>query len=85
MLGNGKTIHAGRKKMKANKKGELAMQYIADYPLYANTNGITYEQAIKIAKALSQDWQHELYEMERFEALSLEEKEKKLKKMGLIK
>ena len=30
--------------------GEQAMQIISDYPLYASTSGITYEEAIKIAK-----------------------------------
>jgi hypothetical protein len=29
--------------------GNLAMQLIADYPLYAHTSGITYEEAILIA------------------------------------
>lgn len=33
-------------------KGEMAMQIISDYPLYASTCGITYEQAIELAKVL---------------------------------
>lgn len=29
--------------------GKLAMELIADYPLYAHTSGITYEEAIMVA------------------------------------
>lgn len=54
-------------------KGERAMKYIADAPLYASTCGITYEEAVKVAKALNRDWEEELVEMERFNNLSLEE------------
>ena len=38
-----------------NKLGELAMEIISDYPLYASTCGITYEEAIEIAKVLEPD------------------------------
>jgi hypothetical protein len=50
--------------------GEEAMKYIADYPLYASTCGVTYEDAIKVAEALSKNWQDEVVEMARFEKLS---------------
>ena len=48
---------------KSNADGELAMRLISDYPLYAHTDGITYEEAIKIALVLFPDksrWQEEL-------------------------
>lgn len=35
-----------------NTMGVLAMELIADYPLYAKTSGITYDEAIAIAKVL---------------------------------
>lgn len=47
--------------------GELAMQYIGDYPLYASTSGITYDEAIAIAKVLNKDWQAEMVEMAELE------------------
>ena len=31
------------------KVGQIAMDYIADYPLYASTSNISYEQAIALA------------------------------------
>jgi len=46
--------------MKNEEIGELAMEYISDYPLYASTCGITYNEAIKIAEALNESWQQEL-------------------------
>lgn len=42
--------------------GKKAMKYISDYPLYASTSGITYEEAIAIASVLSKNWQKELEE-----------------------
>ena len=36
-----------------NEIGEKAMEIISDYPLYASTSGITYEQAIAIAKIIT--------------------------------
>lgn len=33
-----------------NKLGEMAMQLIADYPLYACTSNISYDEAIAVAK-----------------------------------
>lgn len=40
--------------------GELAMEIIADYPLYAKTSGITYQEAILLALVFEPDmtkWQ----------------------------
>jgi deoxyhypusine synthase len=37
------------------KIGEYAMEIIMDYPLYASTSGITYEEAIQIAKIFEPD------------------------------
>lgn len=49
--------------------GELAMKLIADYPLYASTSGITYEEAIAVARALYGDkkWIDEALNLEREE------------------
>ena len=35
--------------------GELALDIISDYPLYANRSNITYEEAIKICKVFYPD------------------------------
>lgn len=43
-----------------NVRGEKAMAYIADYPLYASTSGITYEEAIAIANIISPNWEQEI-------------------------
>lgn len=42
------------------RKGERAFEYISDYPLYAKTSGITYEEGIAIANALNEDWEKEM-------------------------
>lgn len=34
----------------SNQLGEIAMELISDYPLYASTSNITYEEAIEVAK-----------------------------------
>lgn len=47
------------------KLGELAMEYISDYPLYAHTGGITYAQAIRVAKALNPQWVQEQEKMQK--------------------
>lgn len=60
------------------KKGNLAMEYIADYPLYAKTSGITYEEAIRVAEALNPKWEEDMIEVERFAKLSLADKEKEI-------
>lgn len=68
----------------SKRKGERAMAYIADYPLYASTCGITYDEAVRVAKALlGTNWEAQLDELERFEALSPEEQEKEIKAMKL--
>lgn len=36
--------------------GEIAMEKISDYPLYASTDGITYEQAILVAMVIFGDF-----------------------------
>jgi len=41
--------------MTNNKLGETAMELIADYPLYASTSNISYDEAIAIAKILFGD------------------------------
>ena len=56
-----------------NVIGEKAMQYIADYPLYASTCGITYDEAIAIAKVLNPDWQQEQIRLAEFDKLPLSE------------
>lgn len=68
-----------------SKLGEDAMEYISDYPLYAKTSNITYEEAIRVAKAVNPKWKAELAENRRWEALTLEEKEAELTKAGYIK
>ena len=42
-----------RRKLERNK--EAAMELIGDYPIYASTSGIGYEEAIEIAVALNFD------------------------------
>ena len=45
--------------------GELAMEIIRDYPLYASTSGITYAEAIRVAEALDyHEYQAQLRELE---------------------
>lgn len=41
--------------MKTDELGKLAMELIAEYPLYAKTSGITYDEAIELAKVLYPD------------------------------
>lgn len=63
-------------------KGERAMRFIADHPLYASTCGISYDQAVRVAKALlGTNWEKQLDAIEAFEKLSLEEQEAYLKKV----
>lgn len=45
-----------------NEEGKMAMELIADYPIYASTSGITYEEAIGIAKVLFGDDIKQAYE-----------------------
>ena len=39
----------------SNELGEIALELIADYPLYASTSNISYEQAIGVAKVIFGD------------------------------
>ena len=48
------TIQSMPKKM-VEQAGEEAMEFIADYPLYAATSNITYEDAILIALVLGKE------------------------------
>lgn len=41
--------------MKTDELGKLAMELVAEYPLYGKTSGITYDEAIAIAKVLYPD------------------------------
>ena len=41
--------------MKHNKLGQIAMELISDYPLYASTSNITYDEAIAIAQVIFGD------------------------------
>lgn len=69
-----------------NELGEIAMELIADHPLYASTSGISYEEAIAVAKVIfGSDLRAVKAESERFESLSLEEMEAELKAEGSIK
>ena len=69
-----------------NKLGEIAMYLIADYPLYASTCGITYPEAIAIAKVVfGNDLLAVKRENDRIENLTAEELRKELKAEGVIK
>jgi hypothetical protein len=63
-----------------NEIGEIAMEIIADHPLYASTSGITYEEAIAIAQIVTGEKDLKAYkaEMDRFDSLPLEEQKKEL-------
>lgn len=66
--------------------GEIAMELIADYPLYASTSGITYDEAIRVAQALfGHDLKAVKAENERIDGLSKDELETELKARGDIK
>ena len=42
----------GLTKKQCTRIGDRALELVGDYPLYASTSGITYEEAIVIALAL---------------------------------
>ncbi len=71
-------------KSQVKQQGELAMQIIADDPLYASTCGISYEEAIAVAKVFVPDGNFKGYldEMERFGNLSEAEMLAELKAEG---
>ena len=76
-------VTRNNQELKASSElGEKAFEYIADHPLYASTCGITYDEGVKVAKALNPDWQDEMVEMERFNKLTPEEQAKELKEMA---
>lgn len=68
-----------------NEVGEIAMGLISDHPLYASTSGITYEEAIAIAKVLfGNDLKAVQAENERIENLSAEELKAEMQKEGAL-
>lgn len=57
-----------------NELGEIAMELIADHPLYASTSGISYEEAIGVAKVIfGSDLKAVKAENDRIGSLSMEE------------
>ena len=57
-----------------NELGEIAMELIADHPLYASTSGITYDEAIGVAKVIfGSDLKAVKAENDRIGSLSMEE------------
>lgn len=67
--------------MAENELGEIAMELISDYPLYACTSNITYDEAILIASILfGDDLKKALAERKRIAKMSLEELKAELKK-----
>ena len=68
-----------------NKLGEIAMELIGDHPLYASTCGITYPEAIAVAKVLfGSDLIAVKRENDRIGNLTTEELGKELKAEGVI-
>ena len=69
--------------IKTLEKGELAMQIISDHPLYASTSGITYPQAIAVARALigHSDFKAHLKEVAEIENMTPEELKKAIEEM----
>lgn len=48
----------------SKEDGELAFALISDYPLYASTSGITYDEGVAIAEALyGKEWKKEAEEL----------------------
>ena len=69
-----------------NELGEIAMELIADHPLYASTSGITYKEAIAVARVIfGSDLKAVKAENERIENMSMEELEAEMKAEGAIK
>lgn len=67
--------------MTENKLGEIAMEIISDHPLYASTCGISYDEAIAIAKIVAQTNDLVAYKekIDRFSSLSYKEMKKELR------
>ena len=69
-----------------NELGEIAMELIANHPLYASTSGISYEEAIKVARVIfGSDLRAVKAENERIENMSAEELQAELEREGVIK
>lgn len=63
-----------------NELGEIAMELISDHPLYCSTSGITYEEAIGVAKVIfGSDLRAAKAENERIDNMSMEELEDEMK------
>lgn len=69
-----------------NELGDIAMELIADHPLYASTCGISYEDAIGVAQVIfGKDLRAAKKEIDRIESMSFEELEAEMKAEGAIK
>ena len=59
--------------MSSNKLGEIAMELIAGYPLYACTSNISYDEAIAVAKIFfGEDLEKNLWEIKNRDTLMKE-------------
>lgn len=67
------------------KLGQQAMDYIADYPLYASTSGITYSEAIAIANILDKNWLKSQEAPELFKVLNIQDMRKSLETLTIRK
>ena len=57
-----------------NEVGEIAMELIANHPLYASTSGISYEEAIAVAKVIfGKDLKAVKADMDRLDGMSMKE------------
>lgn len=71
--------------MNKEELGEIAMELIADHPLYASTSGITHDEAIAVAMVLfGNDLKAVKEENERISSMSMEELEAELRKEGKL-
>lgn len=69
-----------------NELGEIAMELISDHPLYASTSGISYEEAIGVAKVIfGSDLRAAKAENDRIDNMSMEELEAEMKAEGSLK
>lgn len=60
--------------MTKQELGDIALEIIAGHPLYASTSGVTYDEAIAIAKVIAgPDLVAYKKEMDRIDNLSVEE------------
>lgn len=72
--------------MTKQEEGDIAMELIADHPLYASTSGITYDEAIAVARVLfGPNLVAVKAENDRVANLTTEELEAEMRAEGLIK